>query len=791
MRSTSGKDANRRSAGAKDRSGLALPVLLADQQGVAFVATARGFESLRVPRRFWAVQVGVVPIPVSDEEIHSTELQPTPDPGTWPMVAPRPDLLSPALSRLFGDDYAELSLQPSRDGLRAVLVSRHGDEHPFPIAPKDSLGFLAAVFLNTPRGVVATASGKPARVLLSVRPAERPHEYRLRLVAVIPDPLPTTLANVGLSTSVLEHVLGALDRTSGILLVSGGPNSGRSTTLELLASVLAARGFQGGRIGRPVATARPDITWLAGSVSDWPFPESLHALAPDFVLMDRLESSGDLVIAARLASTGRLVLVSAPAADAEALARNAAREIELGAAPSVPITVLGQALLRTVCRSCAAQTTVPTGRIRRLGFHRRDFEEMEKRGGLSLLRGRGCHACAETGASGLSCVFEYVGAEEGSGSLPTIREEGWRRAALGEVLFEDVCTLPGAHRVMRSLREIMVHAGQNPDVIAQAIVGPPGREHGVEKSSAAAETAGKPETGVGGFGPAVAESTLLSGLLRDALRGRQADEGTLENLARSIAGRAMGPQDVKESLAPSRGFHLARHLVNTALIAVRLSTFLKIEGDRSQIARLGLLHDVGLLETGIDPDADLEPTASEASLDPSGSRFEPRPFLTPLGCDDPGIASLIGQVHSMLGVDPLDPAERLRVDLRAQVVALSSLVDMQSRTGGNGDHPSDLHDVTSVMIEKHGRRFSPFIFRALLRAIPIFPIGSLVELSSGDVARVVSLNPDNHFRPKVEITAPAAGEAFTERRVIDLARAPFLHIQHRIADSLCDSETGR
>jgi hypothetical protein len=86
--------------------------------------------------------------------------------------------------------------------------------------------------------------------------------------------------------------------------------------------------------------------------------------------------------------------------------------------------------------------------------------------------------------------------------------------------------------------------------------------------------------------------------------------------------------------------------------------------------------------------------------------------------------------------------------------------------------------VTSLVMAQHGQRFSPLLFRALLRAVPIFPIGCLVELSSGDVARVVTQNEENHFRPRVEIASGAVG---AERRVVDLARAPFLHIRHRVA----------
>ncbi|HEU4401010.1 MAG TPA: hypothetical protein VFT43_02780, partial [Candidatus Polarisedimenticolia bacterium] len=165
----------------REEGSVALPVLLADRQGVAFVATSHGVESLRVPRRYWGMQVGVVPIPASEEEIRATELAPSPDAGTWPRAVLRPDLLSPALSRLLSGDHVELSLQPSSDGLKATLLTAHGEEQSFPIAPKDALGFLTAVFQHAPRGVVRTGLAKPARVLLSVRPAPRRHEYRLHL----------------------------------------------------------------------------------------------------------------------------------------------------------------------------------------------------------------------------------------------------------------------------------------------------------------------------------------------------------------------------------------------------------------------------------------------------------------------------------------------------------------------------------------------------------------------------------------------------------------------------------
>ena len=94
-------------------------------------------------------------------------------------------------------------------------------------------------------------------------------------------------------------------------------------------------------------------------------------------------------------------------------------------------------------------------------------------------------------------------------------------------------------------------------------------------------------------------------------------------------------------------------------------------------------------------------------------------------------------------------------------------------------------------MEQHGRRFSPLIIRALLSAVPIFPIGAWVELSSGDLARVISLNEDNHFRPRVELTRAAPGAGAVERRVVDLSRAPFLHIRQRVPEPVADMRLHR
>src|SRR2546428_440128 len=510
--------------GAPDRGAakgpLPLPVLLADRQEVAFVATPRGIESLRIPPRYWGAQVGVVAIPVSDEEVRGAELQPSSDAGAWPRVVTRPDLLAPALSRLLAGEHTELSLQPGRNGLKATLLTPADEEQPFPVAPKDALGFLAAVFQHAPRGVVKTAGGRARRVLLSVRPAARPHEYRGRIIGVVEAPPPATLADIGLSPAVMELIFENPERRARILLGSGGPGAG-------------------------------------------------PAGAPP---------------------------------------------------PAVPVAVLGQTIVRTPCRGCLGWTSLPAAQARRLGFHRRDVGEIERKGGLAVVRGAGCAECARTGAAGLTGVQEFIDPEEGVLSLPRLREAGWRKAVQGLACVDDVVTLSGAQRPMRTLREIVVHAGLS-STAPEGAPNDTGEATGGARDGASAKRGSpvrkRPEAS---SEPALVEAKALVDILKDGRSARSADGKGLSALATLIASRAASEAPLGGLLAPSSGFRLASHSVNVALIASRVGAALGGEEDHRLIL-LALVHDAGMVKAGIDPDAELPAAPSEETLDPEGNRL--------------------------------------------------------------------------------------------------------------------------------------------------------------------------
>ena len=87
-------------------------------------------------------------------------------------------------------------------------------------------------------------------------------------------------------------------------------------------------------------------------------------------------------------------------------------------------------------------------------------------------------------------------------------------------------------------------------------------------------------------------------------------------------------------------------------------------------------------------------------------------------------------------------------------------------------------EALSFMLERSGTEFNPVILKAFVNMMGVFPIGSLVALSSGEVGIVHDINPDPKLllRPSVKLITDAEGKK-VDGEVVDLAER--------------DTETGR
>jgi len=81
------------------------------------------------------------------------------------------------------------------------------------------------------------------------------------------------------------------------------------------------------------------------------------------------------------------------------------------------------------------------------------------------------------------------------------------------------------------------------------------------------------------------------------------------------------------------------------------------------------------------------------------------------------------------------------------------------------------HEAVREIVRARHRAFDPVLIKALLGETSLFPPGTLVRLSTGEIGRVTAPNRHHPLRPRVELLAPGG-----RGRVVDLVEMPFVYI---------------
>lgn len=77
-----------------------------------------------------------------------------------------------------------------------------------------------------------------------------------------------------------------------------------------------------------------------------------------------------------------------------------------------------------------------------------------------------------------------------------------------------------------------------------------------------------------------------------------------------------------------------------------------------------------------------------------------------------------------------------------------------------------------VLYGERGQRWDAGAVDQFIQACGMYPVGSLVELSTGEIAIVAELDAEQRLRPQVWVLADAQGQALQPPRALELARVP-------------------
>jgi general secretion pathway protein E len=294
---------------------------------------------------------------------------------------------------------------------------------------------------------------------VEIRVSTLPTAFGEKIVMRIFDPetLVVDLTALGFDPEERKVFEGWIAEPHGLILVTGPTGSGKTTTLYSALKALSGPDVNVTTIEDPI-----EMVWEAFNQVQvqakigLDFANALrHILRqdPDIIMVGEIRDPETAENAIQSALTGHLVLSTLHTNDSVGAV---GRLVDLQVPPFLLSTsllgVMAQRLLRKVCASCAAPTTLTREQLAALGAPLPLLP-----GGPQFRKGTGCVKCRGTGFLGRTAIFEIFSATpevklliankapvdaviEGArrGGMRTLREAAIRKLAAGITSFEEV-----------------------------------------------------------------------------------------------------------------------------------------------------------------------------------------------------------------------------------------------------------------------------------------------------------------------------------------------------------------
>jgi type IV pilus assembly protein PilB len=215
------------------------------------------------------------------------------------------------------------------------------------------------------------------------------------------------LENLGFPDDVFEDFGNDITKPNGIVIVTGPTGSGKTTTLYSALRRLNT-------IESKLLTAEDPVEYDIEGLVQVPmheaigltFARTLRAFLrqdPDIIMVGEIRDLETAEIAVQASLTGHLVFSTLHTNDA---AGAVTRLIDMGVEPflisSTLEAVLGQRLIRTICKDCRTAYEPDDELLDRLGLKR---DQIENR---PFYFGAGCGKCNDTGYRGRRGIYEYL-----------------------------------------------------------------------------------------------------------------------------------------------------------------------------------------------------------------------------------------------------------------------------------------------------------------------------------------------------------------------------------------------
>ncbi len=248
--------------------------------------------------------------------------------------------------------------------------------------------------------------------------------------------------------------------------------------------------------------------------------------------------------------------------------------------------------------------------------------------------------------------------------------------------------------------------------------------------------------------------------------------GHLPELSQALIDQMVvnAPEFMRLAIADERETTLAQHGVNVAILMVQVGLELELSrGLVQDLAMVGLLHDVGMVKfehlirypgpwkEGQHDHVREHPQWGQRVL--LAQKALPK-FVSRIAIQEHERHDGSGYPFGVTGAS---------LDEYGQVLGLLDMYEslIHDRPFREKMVPSE---AMRLLFQNHRQLFSDATFKSFLAAIPIYPVGTWVKLSTGELAKVLEHSRQNPLQPIVMVSRFDAEQASIARDTVDLSK---------------------
>lgn len=268
---------------------------------------------------------------------------------------------------------------------------------------------------------------------------------------------------------------------------------------------------------------------------------------------------------------------------------------------------------------------------------------------------------------------------------------------------------------------------------------------------------------------AVAEEQI-STLINQARGGKALDIQQANIVVRNITESLARSPDAMVLLGSMKSHERASeaHAMNTCILCITLGRFMRFSPKMvEELGLAALLHDVGEVKIPVELIRSGSKTPQEAELVKKHTLFGAEILLSAKGIPN-SVVDVAYSHHEQ--IDGKGYPRGLAPEQISTFARIVAIVDTYDRlTQGRDDHSIPATEALRYLYLYRDKIFDGRIIEAFIKCLGIYPVGSLIELDTGEVGIVISVQPGELLYPRLLLVRNRDKKPLDQPRIMNLA----------------------